>query len=163
MVKCLKSHRLKYRRKITASYARGQVIKVSKEGFHVACADKTVLIKEVQPEAGKVMPAHSFVAGYKIAPRFFIRCIVCDIIPLMSQLRKDPIVGRWTIIATERARRPAAFVDPQSTATRKKDCPYCQDIASPGVHESHGVKVINSSSPILDDSKPFERQRAWAL
>ena len=35
----------------------------------------------------------------------------------MSQLRKDPIVGRWTIIATELARWPAAFVDPQSSIT----------------------------------------------
>jgi UDPglucose--hexose-1-phosphate uridylyltransferase len=76
----------------------------------------------------------------------------------MSQLRKDPIVGRWTIIATERARRPAAFVDHQSTATDQKDCPYCQDIASKGVYESHGVKVVRSRHPILDDSKPFERR-----
>jgi len=76
----------------------------------------------------------------------------------MSQLRKDPIVGRWTIIATERARRPAAFVDPQSTITDQKFCPYCQDIASPCVYESHGVRVVNSRSPILDDSKPFERR-----
>src|SRR5271155_2672386 len=76
----------------------------------------------------------------------------------MSKLRKDPIVGRWTIIATERARRPAAFVDPLSTDTDPKQCTYCQDIASKGVYESHGVKVINSSSPILDDSKSFERR-----
>jgi len=45
----------------------GQVIKVDKSGFIVACGDKALLIKEVQPEAGKVMPAQSFVAGYKIA------------------------------------------------------------------------------------------------
>jgi methionyl-tRNA formyltransferase len=42
----------------------GQVIKVESNGFHVACADKALFIKEVQPEAGKVMPAHSFMAGY---------------------------------------------------------------------------------------------------
>jgi UDPglucose--hexose-1-phosphate uridylyltransferase len=76
----------------------------------------------------------------------------------MSQLRKDPIVGRWTIIATERARRPAAFVDPQATDTDQKHCPYCQEINAKGVYASHGVKVINSPSPILDDSKPFERR-----
>ena len=74
----------------------------------------------------------------------------------MSQLRKDPIVSRWTIIATERARRPAAFVDPQSIITDPKQCPYCQDITNKG--ESYGVRVINSGSPILDDSKPFERR-----
>jgi len=77
----------------------------------------------------------------------------------MSQLRKDPIVGRWTIIATERARRPAAFVDPQSTATDQKQCPYCQDSGSVTVYESQGVRVINSSNPILDDSRPFEHRR----
>ncbi len=76
----------------------------------------------------------------------------------MSQLRKDPIVGRWTIIATERARRPAAFVDPLSVDTDQKDCPYCQDIASPAIYEDHGVRVLKSRSPILDDSKPFERR-----
>ena len=74
----------------------------------------------------------------------------------MSQLRKDPIVSRWTIIATERARRPAAFVDPQSTATDPKECAYCQDIVFQGIYKANGVKVINSNSPILDDSKPFE-------
>jgi len=73
----------------------------------------------------------------------------------MSQLRKDPIVGRWTIIATERARRPAAFVDPQSTLSDPKKCPFCHG-ADKSVYESQGVKVFNSSSPILDDSKPFE-------
>ncbi|MBF0570954.1 MAG: galactose-1-phosphate uridylyltransferase [Candidatus Omnitrophica bacterium] len=74
----------------------------------------------------------------------------------MSQLRKDPIVGRWTIVATERARRPAAFVDPQSTITDRKQCPYCQDTASKRIYESRGVKVINSPRPVLNESKPFE-------
>lgn len=46
----------------------GQVVKAGKNGFHVACADKALLIKEVQPEAGKVMPAQSFAAGHKIVP-----------------------------------------------------------------------------------------------
>ena len=74
----------------------------------------------------------------------------------MSQLRKDPIVGRWTIIATERARRPAAFVDPQVTTTDQKLCSYCQESSSRSIYESHGVQVINSSSPILNETKPFE-------
>ncbi len=49
-------------------YSPGQVMGVNKNGFTVACSDKGLLIKEVQPEAGKLMPAVSFVAGYKIAP-----------------------------------------------------------------------------------------------
>jgi len=46
--------------------APGEVLHLDKNGFYVACADGAVLIKEVQPEAGKKMPAVSFVAGYKI-------------------------------------------------------------------------------------------------
>ncbi len=51
-------------------FTPGQVIKASKSGIHIACLDKALLIKEVQPEAGKVMPAYSFVSGYKIVPGF---------------------------------------------------------------------------------------------
>ncbi len=76
----------------------------------------------------------------------------------MSELRKDPIVGRWTIVATERARRPAAFVEPQPTVTAPKNCPYCQDHAFEEVAAIDGVRVIKSGSPILDDTKVFERQ-----
>ena len=28
----------------------------------------------------------------------------------MPELRKDPVVGRWVIISTERSRRPTSFV-----------------------------------------------------
>jgi len=76
----------------------------------------------------------------------------------MPQLRKDPIVGRWVIIATERARRLAAFVDPVSTETSPQDCPFCQDKASVIIYESGGVKVVKSGHPILDNGKAFERR-----
>jgi len=76
----------------------------------------------------------------------------------MPQLRKDIIVGRWVIIATERARRLAAFVDPVSTETDIKDCSFCHDKTSTIVYESGGVKVVKSNNPILDNSKPFERR-----
>src|SRR3989442_14622120 len=43
----------------------------------------------------------------------------------MPELRKDPVVGRWVIIATERARRPPDFatepVRPRTTA-----CAFCE-------------------------------------
>ena len=51
----------------TVKFTPGQVIDISSNGIHVACLTQALLIKEVQPEAGKVMPALSFVAGYKIA------------------------------------------------------------------------------------------------
>ena len=76
----------------------------------------------------------------------------------MPQLRKDIIVGRWVIIATERARRLAAFVDPVSADTDPKDCSFCQDKTSAIIYESGGVKVVKSGNPILDNSKAFERR-----
>ncbi len=43
----------------------------------------------------------------------------------MSDLRKDPVLGRWVIVASERARRPSDFhceeEDPRTTF-----CPFCE-------------------------------------
>lgn len=42
----------------------------------------------------------------------------------MPELRKDPVIGRWVIIAVERAKRPQAFVRPPEE--RKSGfCPFC--------------------------------------
>jgi UDPglucose--hexose-1-phosphate uridylyltransferase len=42
----------------------------------------------------------------------------------MTELRKDPIVGRWVIISTERAKRPHEF--PRELLPRKEGmCPLC--------------------------------------
>ena len=42
----------------------------------------------------------------------------------MTELRKDPIVGRWVIISTERAKRPHEF--PSEKTERKEGiCPLC--------------------------------------
>jgi UDPglucose--hexose-1-phosphate uridylyltransferase len=42
----------------------------------------------------------------------------------MPELRKDPVVGRWVIISTERSRRPTNFTpgSPEKSATF---CPFC--------------------------------------
>jgi UDPglucose--hexose-1-phosphate uridylyltransferase len=42
----------------------------------------------------------------------------------MPELRKDPVVGRWVIISTERARRPSDFVAP-SVVTSGAACVFC--------------------------------------
>jgi UDPglucose--hexose-1-phosphate uridylyltransferase len=43
----------------------------------------------------------------------------------MPELRKDPVTGRWVIIATERRKRPNDFrVDPL-TALGREHCPFC--------------------------------------
>lgn len=42
----------------------------------------------------------------------------------MSELRKDPIVGRWVIISTERAKRPSDF-KPKGPPPKSGLCPFC--------------------------------------
>ena len=42
----------------------------------------------------------------------------------MTELRKDPVVGRWVIISTERAKRPHEF-PPEPSSRREGVCPLC--------------------------------------
>ncbi|MCI4625743.1 MAG: galactose-1-phosphate uridylyltransferase [Candidatus Magnetoovum sp. WYHC-5] len=44
----------------------------------------------------------------------------------MSELRKDPIIGRWVIISSERGKRPTDFVSPTIKRRKKAGfCPFC--------------------------------------
>jgi UDPglucose--hexose-1-phosphate uridylyltransferase len=43
----------------------------------------------------------------------------------MPELRKDPILGRWVIIAVERARRPKGF-KPHVSMPEEGACPFCE-------------------------------------
>ncbi len=43
----------------------------------------------------------------------------------MPELRKDPITGRWVIIATERSKRPSDFSH-EPTPIRGGFCPFCE-------------------------------------
>ncbi len=53
----------------------------------------------------------------------------------MPQLRKDPVVDRWVVIAPERADRPSALVRPQPER-EGETCPFC-----PG-HESMTPRAL---------------------
>ena len=45
----------------------------------------------------------------------------------MGELRKDPILGRWVIIATERSKRPDSFTKKdESVRDDKSKCPFCE-------------------------------------
>ena len=44
----------------------------------------------------------------------------------MPELRKDPVIGRWVIISTERAKRPNDFVSPAGPAESNGECPFCE-------------------------------------
>jgi UDPglucose--hexose-1-phosphate uridylyltransferase len=43
----------------------------------------------------------------------------------MPELRRDPVTGRWIIVATERARRPQDFRGEPQVASAKA-CPFCE-------------------------------------
>ncbi len=44
----------------------------------------------------------------------------------MPELRKDPVLGRWVIISTERAKRPKDFrVEPEKKSVTPGKCPFC--------------------------------------
>ncbi len=91
----------------------------------------------------------------------------------MSELRKDPLVGRWVIISTERARRPDEFlpISAPSEATQP-DCPFCQgnegetspeifsDRAQGSAPNTPGwnIRVVPSISPVLRVEGQLERK-----
>lgn len=80
----------------------------------------------------------------------------------MPELRKDPILGRWVIIATERARRPDDFKASQD-GPPEGECPFCEGRESQtpleirAVRDSHSrpnspgwkVRVVPSIKPAL--------------
>ena len=43
----------------------------------------------------------------------------------MPELRKDPVTGRWVIIATDRARRPSDFTREAVPPPSARFCPFC--------------------------------------
>lgn len=59
----------------------------------------------------------------------------------MPELRRDPITGRWVVIATERQKRPRDFQPHTAAAIRRDACPFC-----PG-HEDFTPPEILASRP----------------
>lgn len=43
----------------------------------------------------------------------------------MPELRKDPVVGRWVIISTERSKRPTDL-NVSAEKAKQKNCPFCE-------------------------------------
>ena len=73
----------------------------------------------------------------------------------MPELRKDPIIGRWVIIATERAKRPDQFVSPSEGPT-EGECPFCQGKESHTPSEIYAIRSLNSSKDSSKDGPGWE-------
>ena len=60
----------------------------------------------------------------------------------MSQLRLDPLTGRWVVVSLDRADRPRAFL-PRALrveADTSRPCPFCpgHEEATPPALETYG-------------------------
>jgi len=62
----------------------------------------------------------------------------------MPELRKDPIIGRWVIIATERARRPDQFNGRDHSAVTEQPCPFCEGAEAKTPKEIYALRPSNS-------------------
>ena len=81
-----------------------------------------------------------------------------------SELRKDPVVDRWVIIATERSKRPHAD-RPTTASDRDEPCPFCagregetppevlayRDPSTPANTPGWRVRVVPNKYPALAD------------
>jgi len=90
----------------------------------------------------------------------------------MPELRKDPIIGRWVIIATERAKRPDQFSGKQEEFPSEKNCPFCTGSESQTPPEIYSVRpshtppntpgwelrVVPSISPFLRIEGDLDRR-----
>jgi UDPglucose--hexose-1-phosphate uridylyltransferase len=82
----------------------------------------------------------------------------------MPELRKDPLIGRWVIIATERAKRPVDFLTSRENPLPQSECPFCEGqegrtpreifaVRDPGNGNGEEgpwkVRVVPSINPVL--------------
>ncbi|MBV9339500.1 MAG: galactose-1-phosphate uridylyltransferase [Acidobacteria bacterium] len=74
----------------------------------------------------------------------------------MPELRKDPIVGRWVIISTDRAKRPTDFA---RDAVRLKGgfCPFCYG------NESKTPPEIQAYRPSQNGAQPQRDTPGWTV
>ena len=84
----------------------------------------------------------------------------------MSDLRKDPIVGRWVIMAKNRAKRPHDFIAVPAVSSSPSSgfCPFCEgnedhtpgelvayrDAGSEPNREGWRVRVVPNKFPALE-------------
>ncbi len=71
----------------------------------------------------------------------------------MPELRKDPIVGRWVIISTERGKRPCDFIV-KHPDTKGGFCPFC-----PGNEDKTPKEVLSYREPGTSQNGPGWRIR----
>ncbi|MBT9174869.1 MAG: Galactose-1-phosphate uridylyltransferase [candidate division WS2 bacterium] len=68
----------------------------------------------------------------------------------MQELRKDPVIGRWVIISTERALRPQDYIiDQEVSTTDKTHCPF-----EPGNEKMTPPEILSYRLPTTNKNEP---------
>ena len=89
----------------------------------------------------------------------------------MTELRRDPVIGRWVIISTDRGKRPSDFGQEVETGVGKF-CPFCpgnEDKTPPELLAYHDsgreknapgwwVRVVPNKFPVLQIEGSLSRQ-----
>ncbi|NQU95161.1 MAG: galactose-1-phosphate uridylyltransferase [Candidatus Omnitrophica bacterium] len=91
----------------------------------------------------------------------------------MPELRRDPIIGRWVIIATERAKRPTdfSFTKKEDASPPSEKCPFCEgneSLTPPEIYALRKkgtkpnkpgweIRVVPSISPFLKTEGDLDR------
>jgi UDPglucose--hexose-1-phosphate uridylyltransferase len=81
-----------------------------------------------------------------------------------NELRKDYLLDRWVVIATERSRRPIDFVKPKLEAAKTATCPLCpgnENMTPPAVmlyQKEENGEIKRSQDPLTG-----ERTRNWLV
>ena len=86
--------------------------------------------------------------------------------PAMPELRRDPIVGRWVVIAPERADRPNALLRSMPEPQDGPSCPFCpgnEAMTPPEILRREGaggwsMRVVPNRFPALRVEKQLARE-----
>ncbi len=78
-----------------------------------------------------------------------------------NELRKDYLLDRWVVIATERSRRPTDLAKPKSEAAKTSVCPMCvgnENMTPPAImlYKKENGEIKKSEDPLTG-----ERERNW--
>src|SRR5665647_2493187 len=80
-----------------------------------------------------------------------------------NELRKDYLLDRWVVIATERSRRPTDLSKPNQEAVKTAVCPLCignENMTPPAtmLYQKENGEVKRSQDPLIG-----ERTKNWLV
>jgi UDPglucose--hexose-1-phosphate uridylyltransferase len=80
-----------------------------------------------------------------------------------NELRKDYLLDRWVVIATERSRRPTDFAKPKQEAAKTAVCPMCvgnENMTPPALmlYQKDGAEIKRIQDPLTG-----ERPKNWLV